>query len=144
MPAGVGLHPWFIGRPEVAIRADEVYTTNSASPPLPRPVSGAWDLRQLGEMEIGLDATWANVGQPAVSLDWRDLGVRATMTSDAATLHITAANPSEFAAIAIEPQTHAPHGLRRLLAGQPGALTWLEPGDVLSHTIEMSFESYGG
>jgi len=144
MPAGVGLHPWFAGRPLVAIQGEVVYPSNTDSPPLPQPVAGDWDLRKLDKMKIGLDATWADIRQPAVMLDWPDYRLRAVMTSNSTTPHITAANPADIFGIAIEPQTHAPQGLRRLLNGEPGSLAWLAPKAALSHSIAISFEPYGG
>jgi galactose mutarotase-like enzyme len=35
---------------------------------------------------------------------------------------------------------HAPQSLRRLLDGQPGAMTTIPPGANLEHTIEISFD----
>jgi aldose 1-epimerase len=144
VPAGIGIHPWFVGSPLVAIRASHVYTSNSDSPPQPAPVSGVTDLREIGVMERGLDATWADLDEPAVELAWPDLGLRATMRSDATTLHVTAANPTDIEALAVEPQTHAPQGLRRVLRGEPGALTLLAPGDSLTQKIELTFETKVG
>jgi aldose 1-epimerase len=140
MPAGVGLHPWFRPRAQVAIHADVVYPTNTDSPALPVPVSAAFDLRRRTEMSTGLDATWAGLAEPAVELWWPEIGLRATLRVGSPEVHITAASPSDINALAIEPQTHAPQGLRRLLNGEPGALAWLAPGGELRQTIEMSFE----
>ncbi len=141
MPAGVGLHPWFRPRAQVAIHADAVYPTNTNSPALPVPVSGAFDLRRGAEMTSGLDATWAGLGDPAVELWWPDINLRATLRVIAPTVHVTAASPADVDALAIEPQTHAPQGLRRLVNGEPGALAWLAPGGELRQVIEMSFET---
>jgi galactose mutarotase-like enzyme len=55
-------------------------------------------------------------------------------------LHVTAANASDVQAIAVEPQTHAPQGLRRLLNGEPGALAWIQPGDELELPITIDFD----
>jgi galactose mutarotase-like enzyme len=128
-----------VGSPLIAIRARGVYASNTDSPPQPAPVSGASDLREIGVMERGLDATWTGLDDPAVELAWPAVGLRATMRSDAATLHVTAANPTDIEALAVEPQTHAPQGLRRLLGGEPGALALLAPGDALMHNIEITF-----
>lgn len=139
MPAGLGLHPWFAPETLLTIASDSFYPANLDSPPLPVPVSGAHDLRRPARMATGVDATWADPRRPAVSLRWPDVGLQASLDSDSPTLHITAALPTAVGALAVEPQTHAPQGLRRLLLGEPGALAWLAPGATLAHTIEMSF-----
>jgi aldose 1-epimerase len=140
MPAGIGFHPWFRRPAQCAIHAELVYPTNTDSPAQPVAVSGPFDLRRLTEMASGLDATWAALAEPAVTLRWPNLGVRATMRVNAPTLHITAASPTDIDALAIEPQTHAPQGLRRLIHGEPGALALLAPAAELRQTIKMSFE----
>lgn len=140
MPGGIGLHPWFPPSTELAIRAANVYPTNTNSPTHAVAISGTLDRRQMATMRHGADATWTDLAQPPVELHWPRAGVRATLSSDSPTLHITAAFPAEVGALAVEPQTHAPQGLRRLLRGEPGGLAWLEPGQRLGHTIEMTFE----
>jgi galactose mutarotase-like enzyme len=50
-----------------------------------------------------------------------------------------AASPADVAAIAVEPQTHALPGLRRLLVHEPGAPTLLAPGEVLAVDYELRF-----
>jgi len=140
MPAGLGFHPWFIRPVEVSINAGRVYPSNSISPPEPELVSRDLDQRRLRPLAEGIDATWTDVADPPVRLLWRDLRISATMTFKAATRHVVGAAPANIAATAIEPQTHAPDGLRRLLAGEPGALTMLEPGAELSVEIELEFE----
>ncbi|MEA2676035.1 MAG: aldose 1-epimerase [Chloroflexota bacterium] len=140
MPAGLGLHPWFRRAALIAIHGDSVYETNTNSPAEPRAVIGQFDLRELGRMATGLDATWSDVARPAVELRWPEIDLRATIASDSPTLHITAASPRDIDGLAVEPQTHAPQGLRRLIGGEPGALAWLEPGQVLGQRIEIDID----
>lgn len=140
MPAGLGLHPWFLRPVEVAIRADAVFRDNMATTPLPEPVAGPFDLREVGVMADDLDAAWADVGEPAVELRWPDLGIRATMRIAAPTVYVVAASPSDVDAIAVEPETHAPQALRRLRNGEPGGLTMLEPDEALELTTDLTFE----
>ena len=148
MPAGIGLHPWFPRSTLVSIEAERWYPRNIDSPPDPERVAGSSDLRTMREFPAGVDGTWTAPRPAIVALHWPGTGVRATVTCDSPTLHITAAMPTDIGATAVEPQTHAPQGLRCLLHGEPGALAWLEPGAGLAHTIEMSFrfdlESDGG
>jgi aldose 1-epimerase len=139
MPAGLGLHPWFRRPIEVAIGGDEVYTPNTGTPARPVSVADAFDLRRLGGMPSGLDATWARLADPPVELRWPDLGVHAVLRATGPTVHIVAASPDDLDAIAIEPETHAPQGLRRLRNGEPGALAWLDPGRELRLVTELTF-----
>ncbi len=47
MPAGIGIHPWFMRPLEVAIRAESVFRSNLATAPDPEPVAAEYDLRRL-------------------------------------------------------------------------------------------------
>jgi aldose 1-epimerase len=141
MPAGLGLHPWFRRPVEVRINAPRVLPSNTDPDAEIEPVSGPYDLRTLRPMPDDLDATWLDPGDPAAELRWPTFGVRAVLRarSDAGR-YIVAASPARRDAIALEPQTHAPQGLRRFLRGEPGALHPLEPDATLRLTIEMAFE----
>jgi aldose 1-epimerase len=140
MPAGIGLHPWFLKPIEVAIRGESVYLSNLDTSPKPIAVSGTSDLRAVGTMVDGLDGTWADVATTPVELHWPDLGIRAEMRVEAPSLCIVAASPGDRPAVAVEPETHAPQGLRRLLRGEPDALTMLPPGERLALVMELAFE----
>lgn len=140
MPAGLGIHPWFRRPVKLAIRGEAFHSPNTATAPQPQPVLGHFDLRELGGMAADLDATWTDLADPPVDLLWPDAGVRATMRARPPVPYIVAASPSEVDAIAVEPQTHAPQGLRRLVGGEPGPLTMLKPGQTLGLTVELAFE----
>jgi aldose 1-epimerase len=140
MPGGLGLHPWFGAPIELAIPADAVYPSNLESAALPEPVGGDLDLRARRPMPAGLDATWTTLSAPVVELGWPQLGIQASMRLSADTPHVVAASPADRAAVAVEPQTHAPQGLRRLLNGEPGAMTWLAPGAALHLGVEIAFD----
>jgi aldose 1-epimerase len=140
MPAGIGIHPWFRRPLHVAIRGDAVYTDNLATTPHAEPVSGPFDLRLVGPMADDLDATWTGLSEPPVEILWPDAGIRMTMRSSSPTTHIVAASPHTIDAVAIEPETHAPQALRRLLGGEPGALVMLDPGATLRLESTLTFE----
>jgi len=143
MPAGIGVHPWFLRPLHVAIQANGVLSPNQATPPDPTPVTGPFDLRELAEMPSDLDATWTDLSDPPVQLYWPQLGLRATMRAEAPALYIVAASPGHLNAVALEPQTHAPQAIRRLLNGEPGALAMLDPGASLQLRVELAFERAG-
>ena len=144
MPGGLGIHPWFVSPVEIAIPAAAVYRTNLESAPMPESVSGDFDLRARRPMPAGLDATWTALSAPLVELAWPQLGIRASMRVTADTPHVVAASPTDRDAVAVEPQTHAPQGLRRLLNGEPGAMTWLAPGAALHLGVELAFRRASG
>lgn len=141
MPGGLGLHPWFRRPLDLRIDAEAVLPTNLDPDASVERVAGAWDLRTLCPAPDDLDATWLAPGDPAVELHWPAIGVRAVMRvrSDAGVC-ICVASPSSLDAVAIEPQTHAPQGLRRFLRGEPGGLHAIEPGGTLGLATELAFD----
>ncbi|MBA2263327.1 MAG: hypothetical protein H0W10_01520 [Chloroflexi bacterium] len=141
MPAGIGLHPWFRRPLEVRVPADWVYRVNTDSPARAEPVSGAFDLRSRGGPAPGLDATWSAVAPPAIELGWPDDGIRATIeASTSGSLLVAVATPPEIDAIAVEPQTHGPDGLRRLRRGEPDALRLLPPGASMGLVLRLTVD----
>jgi aldose 1-epimerase len=140
MPAGLGIHPWFRRPVEAAFRARFVHPSNLATEANPIPMTGPFDRSVLAPLPDGLDAAWTDIGDPPVVLAWPDLGLAATLGFDAPERFVVAASPAEIDAVAIEPQTHAPAGIRRLQQGEPGGLVLLDPGGALSLTVRIEFE----
>jgi aldose 1-epimerase len=129
MPAGLGLHPWFVRPVHVGVAAETVYASNTDSPAQPQPVHGTvFDLRSSSPPPSGLDATWSSLLRPLVHLRWPDAGIEAALEvrTDAAAC-VAVATPTDPDATAVEPQTHGPDGLRRVANGEPDALTLLPP-----------------
>jgi aldose 1-epimerase len=139
MPAGIGIHPWFRTPDMVAIHGEQIFVDNGRSDAAPQPVAGPLDLRSMRAIPDDIDATWTDLSDPAAELLWREQ-VRATMRIEADHAFVVAASPKHFGAIAVEPQTHAPHGLGRLLNGGPGALSMVAPGATLSLVINLDFQ----
>jgi aldose 1-epimerase len=138
MPGGLGLHPWWRRPVEVAIPARSVYPTTTDSPARPEPVSGTFDRRRLGRMADGIDAAWTDLDEPAVELRWPESGIVLTMRATGPTIHVVGASPADVDAVAIEIQTHAPQGVRRLERGEPGGLELIDAGNALSLAIELT------
>jgi aldose 1-epimerase len=143
MPAGIGFHPWFSRPVEVAINAAGFFATNIDSPAQPRPVAGDFDRRRPGVLAPGIDATWTDVAEPPIELAWPAHEIAATVRFSAPSRFVTAAAPTDLDGTAVEPQTHAPDGLRRLSNGEPGGLALLEPGARLEMSIQFEFRREG-
>jgi aldose 1-epimerase len=142
MPAGIGLHPWFREPVLVRVPAELVYDDNRRSSPQPTPVAGSTDLRTPRQLEPGIDTTWTGLTAWQVDLAWPDRPLRARMAIETAgNLVIVGARPPELDAIALEPQTHAPQGLRRLIHGEPDAMTLLPPGATMRLSVNLRLES---
>ena len=140
MPAGVGLHPWFAGPPLLRIPAELAYDDNTISSPAPLPVYGDYDLQTLSEMAVGMDSTWTGLVDRRVQLAWPALDVRCEMIAKAdGDLVFVAARPPHIDAIALEPQTHAPQGLRRLLRHERDPMALLAPGASLRLEMSLNF-----
>jgi len=140
MPAGIGIHPWFLRPIEVAIHAASVYPSNMATEAEPEPVTGALDLRTLAPMPDDLDGCWADLDDPAVVTRWPGLGLTMRMHAGATSPVIVAASPRDVDAVAIEPETHAPQAIRRLRGNEPLGLEWLAPGASLVLDSSLVFE----
>ncbi len=146
MPAGLGFHPWFRRPVRVAIAAAAVHPSNLATVARPVPVAGRLDRRRLEELPDGLDAAWADLADPPVVLDWPDAGIRAELAVAAPAggrPFIVAASPAGVDGVAVEPETHAPDGLRRLARGEPGGLVLVAPGAALELAATLAFASSG-
>jgi aldose 1-epimerase len=143
MPAGLGIHPWFRDPVDVAIRAASVHASNLDSSPAPEPVSGDHDRRELGPLTEGVDATWTDLDEPPIRLAWLRDGIRATIETSESARYVVAARLAGVDATAVEPETHAPAGLRRLLRGEPGGLQLVSPGEALDLTVRIRFSREG-
>jgi aldose 1-epimerase len=140
MPAGIGIHPWFLRPIEVAIRAASVYPSNMATEAHPEPVEGTLDLRTLAPMPDDLDGCWTDLEDPAVVVRWPAAGLTMRMHAGTTSPVIVAASPSDVDAVAIEPETHAPQAIRRLHGAEPLGLEWLAPGASLVLDSSLVFE----
>jgi aldose 1-epimerase len=139
MPAGIGLHPWFVPPLAVGVPAQSVYPTNTASPRTPNPVAGTLDLREPANPPRGVDATWSDLATRTIDLAWPRLGLTAHLDVDAARVCVAIAAPADLGAVAVEPQTHAPDGLRRLAEGEPDAVMLLDPATPLRLGVRLAF-----
>lgn len=139
MPAGIGLHPWWVRPVEVALTANAVHPRNADVTVEHVEASGAWSLDD-GQPRRGLDATWLDVDPAEVRLGWPDAGIGATLhvRTDGEGPHVAVATPDEPNAVAVEPVTHLPWALDRRARGLIGGIRLLEPGGSLSLELELA------
>ncbi|HEX6474275.1 MAG TPA: hypothetical protein VF114_04205, partial [Candidatus Limnocylindria bacterium] len=136
MPAGIGFHPWWLRPVQVRVGAGQVYASNMVPSDEPEPAAGSLNLGALATPAEGLDGTWTDASSIPVELAWPELGLQATLT--ATDVHYVAvATPPDLDAVAVEPETHAPDGLRRLLDGRSDGLAWLPAGESLALDLEI-------
>ena len=80
------------------------------------------------------------IGRTRRDLAWPAHGLQAAFRFSEQATFVVAANLHGVDAVAVEPQTHAPPALRRLVADEPGAPALLAPGDVLAVDYELHVE----
>lgn len=138
MPAGLGWHPWFAadaGTLELQVPFALAYEQDAGFLPIGEPHSLAEDdgaARAWTAPAWGTHALYTAPREQAVRLRWPLRGVEAELTFGAAADHLLVFALESADAIAIEPQTHAPDGHRRALAGESGGVATLAPGEQLS------------
>ncbi len=139
MPAGAGIHPWFVEPVQARIRARQQIASN-LDPDAPlEPVSAELDMSSFRALPEEVDAAWAGVEQPVFELRWPKFGISASLRTKQTGVYVVAANPRDADGVAIEPQTHAPWGMRRLIDDEPGGLRLLAPGETLRLDSEIEF-----
>jgi aldose 1-epimerase len=138
MPAGIGLHPWFRAPVEVAISADAVYPSNVRSPAEAEQIDNGLDLRTATVPSTGTDVTYTRLQHGRVALAWPDAGTRADMEIEGPNPLVAVAAPADLDAVAVEPQTHGPDGLRRLAGAEADAPMLLAPGETLRLALRLT------
>jgi aldose 1-epimerase len=150
MPAGLGIHPWWVGDDaplEVRLPADLTYPSEDRYPVPgePVPVRGHLDLRKLGVPEWNIDEIWTGLTENRIELHWPTKGIRAWYEFTPNCDHVVLATIKDIEnvdvnAYAIEPQTHASDGHRRREAGERGGIDILEAGEKLEVTYTFRVE----
>jgi galactose mutarotase-like enzyme len=142
MPGGIGFHPWFRVPSRIRIPARSVFPDNTSTAAVPDDVSGTFDLRRPAPLAPGIDACWAELNPPVMTMWWDALGIAVDYSgrrADGGPVLAVAANLPEIGGAAVELQTHAPAGLRRLLDGEPYPLDLLAPGAALQLRLDLTF-----
>lgn len=139
MPAGLGFHPWFRVPTSVQVPSAHVFPDNTDTAVRPDTARGALDLRQPAAVGLGVDASWVRLTDPSIRVRWDDIGVALTMSADDPDIAVAVARPPGLDAVAIELQTHAPAGIRRLLRAEPYALRALAAGESMHLQLTLQF-----
>ena len=132
VPAGVGIHPWFVAAP-VRVPAELAWPGEGPMPDgVPRPVRPEEDLRQqviavpMDRCFTGLTDTGADIGD--LTLSWRGPITQVVVYS------------GEPGFVCVEPQTMATDGIRLADAGVDGTgVIALEPDVTLSVGYRLSW-----
>jgi aldose 1-epimerase len=138
MPAGIGIHPWYPGAVSVEVPAALVMHDNALPLGAFAPVLEGFDVRACRTLSRGADATWSALSEPRLRVRAADWDFDVVQTFSRAVSHVAMARPVDFESTAVEPQTHAPDGLERLLSGLDGGLAVLPPGGELAITYHWS------
>jgi aldose 1-epimerase len=137
MPAGLGLHPWWVRPVEVGLVARTVHPHNADPDAAPAAAHGPWAL-DGGPPRPGLDASWLDVERGAVTLAWPEGGITASLRIGAdGPAHVAVATPDDVDATAVEPVTHVPWALDRAARGLPGGIRLIRPGEALGLELEL-------
>ncbi|BAI72071.1 hypothetical protein AZL_014330 [Azospirillum sp. B510] len=139
MPAGLGLHPYFVKTPGSRVTADVLTVWENDDSILPcrkRPLPAAWDFRHGVTMDhVALDngfTGWSG----AATLDRPQERIRLTMLADGPVGHLIVYAPAGEPYLCLEPVTHMTDALNR--PQEPGAgVIALPPGERLSMTVRF-------
>ena len=148
MPAGFGLHPYFVRKLAnssdvvLGFHADGVYQTDASLMPTEamQPVPADLDFsspRAVGAQELNHGFGWDG----RASLEYPNAGVRVVIEADPIFSHVVAFT-SPDGTLAIEPVTNATDGFNLMAQGVPGTgVVILEPGAVMTGTVRFKLET---
>jgi len=145
MPAGMGLHPYFVRRdgpldPSVSFRAGGVYVTDGTFIPTQgaQPIPPELDFtapRSVGDTDLNhVYASWDGVAR----LDW---GTRAlTVTADSVFSHLVVFTAPD-GSLALEPVSHATDAFNLAARGVHGTdMRVLTPGESMGGAVRFTLE----
>jgi aldose 1-epimerase len=141
MPAGIGVHPYFLKTPETRLqaRSGHVWLTDHELIPLEQtPVPADWDFsegRRLGSLV--LDNCFGEWGGTAV-ITWPEWQTRLRISAEAPLGHLVVFTPKDRDFFCVEPVSHAAGGFALAERGVAGTGTrHLGPGEHLSARIRF-------
>ena len=142
MPAGLGLHPYFLRSDTVTLRArlDHLWRANARKLPQERvPLPAAWDFgvaRRLAPLTM--DNCFGGWDGTAV-IDWPEHDLSLTVTADALFGHLVIYIPPRQDFFCVEPVSHANDGFNLAARGIAGTgVRVLEPGERLCGAVRFA------
>lgn len=139
MPAGLGLHPYFVKTPGSRVTADVRSVWENDDTILPcrnRPLPPAWDFRHGVTMDrMALDNGFTGWNGSA-TLDRPQEQLRLTMLADGPASHLIVYAPAEEPYLCLEPVTHMTDALNRPQEPDAGVVA-LPSGERLSLTVRF-------
>ena len=150
MPAGIGIHPWFLGPPDVAIRGDVVFAPNDDTPALPgarqradRPAPPGRDGRG-GRRDLG--RAWSPEGGGRAQRHPSSCPGRSSTSGPRCASRRRPSSSSLPACQASAPSPSSPRPMRRRGSGACSAANragcrMLAPGERLELAMELAFDA---
>lgn len=137
MPAGLGLHPYFVRRPgaRLALGGRQVWTTDASLIPIAlRPADAVFDWSGGPALDTAPFVDNAYAGWVGLARLADEAGV-VELRAATAFVHVYA--PRDEAFVCVEPVTHRPDALNAP-ASEPSGLVILAPGETLSLAMSLT------
>ena len=141
MPAGIGLHPFFVATPQarMTMRSERVWLVDRGNLfDRVAPVPPRWDFsasRQLaGTNLVNGFSGWDG----RVTLEWPEWRARLTMIADETLRHLVVYTPADADFFCVEPVSHSVDAFNLAEQGMPDTGTVvLGPGKILCGSVEF-------
>jgi len=145
MPAGIGLHPYFVRTPGVTLQTtlDHVWLADEANIPRERvPLPEPWDFsRPLEVSTLEMDNGFGGWDRRA-QLFWPELGLKLVIEADPVFSHLVIFIPPGQDFFCVEPVSHANNGFNLLDDGVEGTgVAVLGPGERLEGLVRFRIDA---
>jgi len=145
MPAGLGIHPYFIRTPQTRVLAevDKIWLTDEEIMPLERvtpdparnPKQGIW------VDQVALDNNYTG-WQGLARIHWPEWGAEMTLSADSPFDYLVIYSPAEQPIVCVEPVSHTTDAVNQTDADDTG-LHILEPGQMFSARVQLQYAFIG-
>ena len=143
MPAGLGLHPYFVRTPESKLTTgvEEVWLSDDAAMPTEKvPVPEEWDLNGMNPNDAVLDNNFSGWSRTA-SIEWPDRSARLTLTGADLFEFLVVYTPAGEDFFCVEPVSNTLDAFNLTEQGRTdvgGAV--VGPGETLSGSVRFAPE----
>jgi aldose 1-epimerase len=141
MPAGIGMHPYFVRTPGATLRAevDHVWLADARNVPERRvPVPAEWDFAAAPRVaSLRMDNGFGGWSSEA-TIRWPETGLTLAIEADPVFRHLVVYVPPGQDFFCVEPVSNANDGFNLFERGVEGTgVRVLEPGESLAGTIRF-------